>query len=433
LLAFCRYGMMSVYDEKRESRMKRRPTAILLILAAVVVIGLVVILLARPGKQPSAGGEDVRLYYYRSIPGLKRAEEAGKVLSLRKSFALDDKRQKIEIDRLWIGDDTAWALYHTDGSGELSVSGTLELADEDGSVTLYAAAPGDTEKISADGGLYGYFVMRRAEGSADIGVVKQGSLWTVVARNRWPRKQVTELDPIPITVSESPGEEISQDIPLVQAANELGALGVLTPKQITLAQSGTILSVDWESGQYELYGLTGTLASRTGEKLPLDGRVEAGRIKLPAFNYPDVLYTLSLDRAYFRYPGSLTMTIDPKDYQKRGSRKEIGQPAFAPGGPQCILDRVRVEKDWVYLDMNPVDAGSGTLCADPWDEGRDTGAVGCLNGASGRIAGALSYEGDILTIAVPRGMWDQELKIWIQIRDPLISLESGIDIDFRGE
>ena len=427
----CPYGMMSVYDGKRKRRMKKKPIIVLLLVVLVIVAGFGIFLLARNSRGPAASGEDVRLFYYRNIPGLKRAEEDNRVLSVHKSFALDEKGLTIEIDRLWIGADTAWALYHIDDGTSLNLSGALVLTGTEGGTLLYAAGQAETGQIRADNGLYGYFIMDRLDEGQEIGAIEQASLYPVVTHKKWLSTKITELNAVPIAVSQNPADESEQDIALNQEANELGNLGALTPTAVTLAESRTYLSLDWESSGYALYGLQGTLSSRKGENQPLDGRVDDVRIPLPAFNYPDTLYTLRIDRAYFIYPGALTLTIDPKDYRKRNTRQGIDQPAFQPGGPQCILDRVRVERDRVYLDMTPVDGGEGILGADPWET--QTNAVYCVNGRSGRMEGALLSDGEKLTIAVPREMWDQDLAIWVQVGDPLIELKPGIDIDLRGE
>ena len=411
--------------------MKKKPLIILVLVVIVIAAGLGIFLLARNSGGPAVGGEDVRLYYYRNIPGLRRAEEDDAVVSVHKDFALDEKGLTIEIDRLWIGAERAWALYHIGDGTSLTPSGTLVLTGTGGETALYTASGEETEQILAEDGLYGYFAMHRMDPDTDIGTVEQASLYPVVTRNRWLSTSITELASIPIPMTDMPAGEPEQVISLREETQALGDLGSLTPESITLAQSRTFLSIHWQSDRYDLYGLHGALSSRRGEELPLDGRMDEDRITLPAFNYPDTLYTLSIDRAYFHYPGSLTLTIDPKDFRKRKNRRDIDQPAFQPGGPQCILDQIRMEKDRVYLEMTPVNSGS-VLGADPWGD-ETTGAVYCANGVSGHMEGALMAEGDNLIISVPRDMWDQDLAIWVQVRDPLIVLEPGIDIDLRGE
>lgn len=413
--------------------MKKKPLIILLLVVIAVTAGIGIFLLAGNNRGSAVGGEDVRLYYYRNIPGLKRAEEDDAVLSVHKNFALDEKGLTVEIDRLWIGGDTAWGLYHIDDGTSLTPSGTLVLIGTGGGTALYTSAGVDNGQILAEDGLYGYFTMRRLDPDMDIDTVEQASLYPVITRKQMLRTSITELNPIPIPYTQDPAGESEQTVALRRETREFGDLGSLTPTQITLAESRTYLSVNWESTGYTLYGLQGTLSSRKGEDLPLDALMDGGRITLPAFNYPDTLYTLSIDRAYFSYPGTLTLTIDPKDFRKRNTRRDINQPAFQPGGPQCILDAVRVERDRVYLDMTPANAGEGILSADPWEHGTPTNAVYCANGMSGNLEGALLSKGETLTIALPRDMWDQDLTIWVQLRDPLIVLEPGIDIDLREE
>jgi|GEM_PF-6601414 len=413
--------------------MNKKPLIILVLVAIVIAAGIGIFLLARHSGGPAVGGEDVRLFYYRNIPGLRRAEEDDVVLSVHKSYVLDEKGLHIEIDRLWIGADTAWALYHIDDGTSLTPSGALVLTGSRGGTALYTAGGKDTGQILAEDGLYGYFTMDRLDADAAVGTVEQASLYPVITRKHWLSTSVTELTPIPIPYTKDPADESLLNIPLQQESQELGTLGTVTPTKITLAESRTFLSLDFESAGYSLYGLQGTLSSRKGEDLPLDGLMTEDRIALPAFNYPDALYTLSIDRAYFVYPDTVTMNIDPKDFRKRNTRRDIDQPAFQPGGPQCILDTIRVERDRVYLDMSPASGGEGVLSADSWDDESASNTVYCANGRSGPMEGALLSDGDKLTIAIPRDMWDQELSIWVQIRDPLIVLEPGIDIDLRGE
>ena len=413
--------------------MKKKPLIILLLVVIAIAAGLGIFLLARNSRGPAVGSEDVRLFYYRNIPGLRRTEEDNAVLSVHKSYALDEKGLSIEIDRLWIGADRAWALYHIGDGTSLAPSGTLVLTGAGSGTALYTANRGGTGQILAEDGLYGYFTMDRLDTDTDIGTVEQASLYPVVTRKRFLSTGITELNSIPIPFTQNPADEPEQTVTLTQEKNELGSLGSLTPTQITMAESRTFLSLDFESAGHTLYGLKGTLSSRKGEDLPLDGLIDEGRITLPAFNYPDTLYALSIDRAYFTYPGTLTLNIDPKDFRKRNTRRDIGHPAFQPGGPQCILDDIRVQRDRVYLVLTPADSGEGILSADPWADTARTNAVYCVNGTSGGLEGALLSDGEKLTIAVPRQMWDQDLAIWVQVRDPLIVLEPGIDIDLRGE
>lgn len=414
--------------------MKNKPGIILLLAAFVVAAGFGIFLLVKNSGRPSAGGEDVRLYYYRCIPGLKRAEDAGSVLPVHKSYALNDKGLRIELDRIWIGAEKAWVLYHVADGTDLKPSGTLVLAGPGDATLLYGPVTEETEQILADDGLYGYFIMRRTDEMKDAITVDQASLYPIVTQKRWLGQKVTELDTIHVTLPANPLIEAAQEITLRQEAHDIGSLGTLTPTGLTMTQSRTFLSMQWSSTGYTLYGLQGTLDSRRGESLSIDGMIDGKRVALPAFNFVDTIFTLNLDKAYFINPGTLTLGIDPKDYQKKSNRNKIEQPAFQPGGPQCILQKIRVEKDWVYLDMTPVDDGNGVLCADPWAEasgGTDT--VYCINGTLGWMDGVLTAEKEGISLGIPRAMWDQNLAVWVQVRKPLVAVEPGLHIDLKGE
>ena len=165
--------------------MKKKPLIILVLVVIVIAAGLGIFLLARNSGGPAVGGEDVRLYYYRNIPGLRRAEEDDAVVSVHKDFALDEKGLTIEIDRLWIGAERAWALYHIGDGTSLTPSGTLVLTGTGGETALYTASGEETEQILAEDGLYGYFAMHRMDPDTDIGTVEQASLYPVGTRNRW--------------------------------------------------------------------------------------------------------------------------------------------------------------------------------------------------------------------------------------------------------
>lgn len=415
--------------EKRNREMNKKP---LLWLLAVLILaaGICVFLLVKGGAKPDTGGEDVRLFYYRCIPGLKRAEDQEKVLSIRKSYALNDKGSRIELDRIWIGEDMAWVLYHTDGGTSLSPSGTLVLAGAGGENVVYGPDIAETEGMTATDGVYGYFILRRI-GDGNDSAIDQASLYPVVSQKRFWGDRVTELDPISLLLSVGTGTEDGQAVTLSGTPAEVGDFGILTPAKVTFGPSRTYVEMDWnaDGSGYELYGIRGTLYSSKGEGLSLDSRLDdQKRVALPAFNYPDTVLTLDVETVYLTYPQPLTLTIDPKDYRKGGSRKHISQPVFQAGGPQCILDAIRLTKDWAYLDMIPAGENSG-LDADPWGSGADT--VACVNGA-GSMAGTLSG-GDAITVGIPRSLWEQDLAIWVQVGDPLISIHPGLHIDLRGE
>lgn len=58
------------------------------------------------------GEEEVNLYYYRAVPGLKMAEEMGLVHPVNKRIDLSGHNAKLNIDRIWYNNQNIVIFYH---------------------------------------------------------------------------------------------------------------------------------------------------------------------------------------------------------------------------------------------------------------------------------------------------------------------------------
>jgi len=67
--------------------------------------------------------EGVRFFYYRSIPGLKRAEEAGLVTPIHKTYAIPEKPYELKIDRIWYTPKNIYVFYHVENIDTIAYLG----------------------------------------------------------------------------------------------------------------------------------------------------------------------------------------------------------------------------------------------------------------------------------------------------------------------
>ena len=96
----------------------------------LVLIGVTIaMLIARsqnienPAFTSEDSAEGVRFFYYRSIPGLKRAEEADLVLPIHKSYEINEKAQVLKIDRIWYSQKNIYVFYHVENFDKIAYLG----------------------------------------------------------------------------------------------------------------------------------------------------------------------------------------------------------------------------------------------------------------------------------------------------------------------
>ena len=62
--------------------------------------------------------EEVEQFYYRAVPGLKQAEEAGLVRDINKQLAIPGQETTLIIDKIWYNRTGAIIFYHVQGANE---------------------------------------------------------------------------------------------------------------------------------------------------------------------------------------------------------------------------------------------------------------------------------------------------------------------------
>lgn len=115
---------------------KRYSLHILLIFAIIVAISAFGCSPKEKGE-PTSGAtdqkpEDIRDYYYRSIPGLKRAEELDLVKPIHKTFTTPDIDATLKIDRIWLNAKNAYIFYHVENTEDIAYMGGFFSGDEHG-------------------------------------------------------------------------------------------------------------------------------------------------------------------------------------------------------------------------------------------------------------------------------------------------------------
>lgn len=67
--------------------------------------------------------DDIRHYYYRSIPGLMRAEQAGLIKPIHKTFNVPDTEFSLKIDRIWYNNKNTYIFYHVENIDKVAYLG----------------------------------------------------------------------------------------------------------------------------------------------------------------------------------------------------------------------------------------------------------------------------------------------------------------------
>ena len=98
-------------------------SVLFLIIAAVGILVIRKQNAAEPASNEEETIEGVRFFYYRSIPGLKRAEDADLVVPIHKSYEIADKPYILKIDRIWYSKKNIYVLYHVENYDQIAYLG----------------------------------------------------------------------------------------------------------------------------------------------------------------------------------------------------------------------------------------------------------------------------------------------------------------------
>lgn len=133
----------------------------LIFLSVVLLLSIALIFLLRGPAQPAftilkaQGEEDVRLFYYRAVPGLKQAEEMDLLVALNQTFALPGTKAKLVIDRIWYHPQGVVLFYHVeDMDTPAYLGGDLYLADKEPDKKTVFWGPKSIGRSNEEGILY---------------------------------------------------------------------------------------------------------------------------------------------------------------------------------------------------------------------------------------------------------------------------------------
>lgn len=105
---------------------KRFFTFLSVLILIVAAVGILVIRQQNPIESAlniEDSVEGVRFFYYRSIPGLKRAEEADLVVPIHKSYEINEKPRVLKIDRIWYSQKNIYVFYHVENLDKVAYLG----------------------------------------------------------------------------------------------------------------------------------------------------------------------------------------------------------------------------------------------------------------------------------------------------------------------
>lgn len=102
----------------------------------IVVIICAIYVIFRPPKNASVQissvdrEEDINLFYYRTVPGLKRAEELGLVTPIHKRIEIPNNNSELKIDRIWYNEKNTYIFYHVENTSQVAFLGGALFQDE---------------------------------------------------------------------------------------------------------------------------------------------------------------------------------------------------------------------------------------------------------------------------------------------------------------
>lgn len=115
---------------------KRRFFLFLSVIFCLVLIPVLYLLLRQPASETSlltaSGRDEVNQFYYRAVPGLKRAEEENLVRDINKRLEWPGRNAAVYIDRIWYNVKSVTIFYHVEGISETAfLGGDLYLPSEE--------------------------------------------------------------------------------------------------------------------------------------------------------------------------------------------------------------------------------------------------------------------------------------------------------------
>ncbi|MDD2503471.1 MAG: hypothetical protein PHG58_06435, partial [Clostridia bacterium] len=98
---------------------KKRFTIFLSVLFCIILFPVLLLISKQPTKETSiltaSNQEDIHQFYYRSVPGLEMAEEAGLVREVNRKLDWPGKSASIYIDHIWYNTKFVYLFYHAEG------------------------------------------------------------------------------------------------------------------------------------------------------------------------------------------------------------------------------------------------------------------------------------------------------------------------------
>ena len=104
---------------------KKRFTIFLSVLFCIILFPVLLLISKQPTKETSiltaSNQEDIHQFYYRSVPGLEMAEEAGLVREVNRKLDWPGKSASIYIDHIWYNTKFVYLFSFSSLSGRRSV------------------------------------------------------------------------------------------------------------------------------------------------------------------------------------------------------------------------------------------------------------------------------------------------------------------------
>jgi len=341
---------------------------------AIVALGALYLLLRTPSTTKVNmiqvdKEEQINMFYYRSVPGLKRAEELGLVMPVHRRYEIPGCEAELKIDRIWYNQKDVYIFYHVENLPQLAYLG--------GQLYLEGNVPEETAVF------WGADSIGRA---SEKGVVYKGNFYSCLRlpalrdRNQQLLKEIHEIfyspylvidqsgkkdkeetgfefDPIKIELNYSIDKEYLEKIEMEHSV-DVGD-GQLKFYQLNIGSSYNRLYFLYINDRRDIiYHLKGTILSNSGEYHRFDGAPDV------ITEYP---YHYYIDFSPFdKTPDSIEITIEsmdlignkqfvfdiiPEDYDKKSQTYHVKKEIAYMDNAEILLDSVKTEEDivWLYI------------------------------------------------------------------------------------
>ena len=278
--------------------------------------------------------EDVGEFYYRAVPGLKMAENAGLIRPVNKRLDLPGRDTALNIDRIWYNNENIVLFYHVEEMPrEVYLGGELYLPSaEPVEKTAFhgtASIGGPNEKgILYQGGFYSCLrlpLLRDNSGKAytEIETLSYTPFLTIPGQEEKETSETVQLKSFDIVLNYRSDQETVVKIP-AESQMELDPERIHF-YQVDMAPSVTRIYFQYlNSGRDRVYRVKGSYTTDKGESYGFDSYPAVitdypyhYSIEVPPFHIPPESLQLRIDSVHLIGGDSVSFQLDTGSYSAK--------------------------------------------------------------------------------------------------------------------